>query len=266
MGARLLNEPLVASEWVSATPWGKVRLSVPWGDTADAKALIQQLEHWCQRSLCFVPGASGPFAPRDAAPTLKGTVADARLAPLGSEVTVPVPLLDARQPPLALQGAAMDWQRLKFEVTVSSLDEASVDDAAIRDHGMVLLPEAFQTRWLVRLQTPDAAHTLWGHLQLNAGVIDLLDSVEASELSLREAQLASGAWQVRLSRPVVLDLPLARGWAKGTRTVALDFCCDQRDRSGYGLSAQLTRPDPAVHLSAMVVPVMLGAALHVQAA
>lgn len=265
MGAQLLNDQLGACELVSSTPWGDIRVSLPWDAQGDAGGLIQQLEHWCQQSLVFAAAthACGTAAASDEA--MDGVVADMRLAPLGAKLRLPLALLKDVPPPLPLQGAAIAWQTLTFQVTVSSLDEASIDLAHVHENGMVLLPEAFESPWLVRLQTPNRHCTLWGHLHLNAGLIDLLQTADSEAVVQRHAQLSAGAWQVHLARPLVLDLPVAMGWLKGARAVPVDYSCDQGLQSEFGLSAQLRHAQKGWLRHGLVVPVMLGAALSVHA-
>lgn len=261
MGAQLLNDQLGLCELVSLTPWGEIRLSLPWDARSGADGLIQQLTHWCQQALTFV-AARDPYASAD--DTIHGVVADVRLAPLGTQLVLPMALLKSVPPPLPLQGAAIRWDPLSFQVTVSSLDESSIEPTHIHENGMVLLPEAFQSPWMVQLQTSDQSCTLWGHLHLNAGLIDLLQTVDTEAASQRRAQLSDGAWHVRLARPLVLDLPVAMGWVNGVRAVPVDYSCDQGSQSEFGLSALLHHPQRGEQLHGMVVPVMLGAALSVR--
>ncbi len=263
MGAQLLNDQLGLCELVSTTSWGEIRLSLPWDARSGADGLIQQLAHWCQQPLSFAAARDVCLVARD---TIHGVVADVRLAPPGTQLVLPMALLKAVPPPLPLQGAAISWQPLTFQVTVSALDESSVEPAQGQENGMVLLPEAFQAPWMVQLQSSDQSLALWGHLHLNAGLIDLLQSVDTDAASRRRAQLSEGAWLVQLARPLVLDLPVAMGWIKGARAVPVDYSCDPGLQSEFGLSALLRHAQGGEQLNGMVVPVMLGAALSVRVA
>lgn len=263
MGARLLNEQLGARELVAPTPWGAICLTTPWGGEADSDGLIQQLTLWCQQPLTFTP-VSDPAQCEQAA-VVRGVVSDMRLAPVGTEVVLPLALLKSMPPPLPLQGAAMTWPKLTFQVTVASLDESAIEPSHVQEGGMMLLPQAFQSPWVVRLHAGDVSCTLWGHLQLNAGVIDLVPSVDVDGLNEDDAPALDSAWRVHLARSVVLDLPVAMGWIKGARAVSVDYSCDLGSLSEFGLSAELRHPQRGLMLSGMVVPVMLGAALCVRA-
>lgn len=262
MGARLLNDQLCTHELVSLTSWGEIRLSLPWDTTSRADGLIEQLTYWCQQPLTFVAASQERD---DADDAVQGVVADVRLAPVGTRLTLPMALLQSEPPPVSMQGAAIRWRPLTFHVTVSSLEEACVEPAHVHENGMVLLPEAFQSPWVVQLQTSEQSCTLWGHLHLNAGLIDLLPSEVDMDAALqRRVHLSSGAWHVHLARPLVLDLPVAMGWIKGVRAVPVDYSCDQSAQSEFGLSALLRHSQRDVQLNGMVVPVMLGAALSVR--
>lgn len=263
MGSRLMNGHLGLCEWAASTPWGDIRLSTPWGGLTDSDGLIQQLALWCQQSLVFGPAVQA--APNDEG-DVQGLVSDMRLAPMGTEVALPWALLKNMPPPLPLQSASMLWPKLTFQVAVASLDEALIPPSFVQEGGMVLLPEAFQPPWLIRMDARDVSCSLWGHLRLNAGVIDLVRSVDDPEVNGHDLSSGGGsAWQVRLARSVVLDLPVAMGWIKGTRAVSVDYSCDLDSLSEFGLSAQLHHPQRGLMFSGMVVPVMLGAALCVRA-
>lgn len=263
MGSRLMSGHLGLREWVASTPWGDIRLSTPWGGLADSDGLIKQLALWCQQALVFGPAEQ--VAPRDEG-AVQGLVSDIRLAPMGTEVALPWALLKSMPPPLPLQSASMVWPRLTFQVTVASLDEALIHPACVQEGGMVLLPEAFQPPWRIRLDAREVSCALWGHLHLNAGVIDLVSSVDGREALEHDVTSPGGsAWHVHLARAVVLDLPVAMGWIKGARAVPVDYSCDLDSLSEFGLSAELRHPQRGLMLSGMVVPVMLGAALCVRA-
>lgn len=263
MGSRLMNSHLGLHEWVAPTIWGDVRLTTPWGGLADAQGLIQQLTQWCRQGLTFEPVAHVTLEEQG---EVRGLVSDMRLAPIGTAVVLPWALLKSVPPPLPLQGAAMAWPKLTFQVTVASLDEAFIEPTCVQEGGMVLLPQAFEPHWQIRLYAHDGPCTLWGNLQLNAGVIELMPSMQTPGTQENaESLLSDAAWQVHLARSVVLDLPVAMGWIKGVQAVPVDYSCDSDWLSEFGLSVELRHEQRGLMLGGMVVPVMLGAALRVRA-
>ncbi|HET8869533.1 MAG TPA: hypothetical protein VFM48_03740 [Aquabacterium sp.] len=246
---------------VASTSWGVIRVSPPWGGLADIEGLVQQLTHWCQEPLLF--NESESVAIEDAGRVVC-SVCDTRLAPVGTELSLPIDLLRQMAPPLPLQGAAIRWPHLSFQVVVASLDEASIKAAQIEEGGMMLLPHAFQSPWVVRMQAQDGWCTLIGHMRLNAGVIDLVQRTDVANHADQTDLIGVDAWQVELARPLTLSLPIVMGWVPGAQSVPVDYSCDQDRQTEFGLSAVLHHADRGVSVSGMVVPVMSGAALTVR--
>ena len=262
MGAQLLNEHPRGCDLLASTPWGAIFLQLPRGRQDDAYGLIQQLSHWCQQPLVF---AQCLHVHVRQAGALLGTVCDAKLAPIGTQIEIPFGLMRSTPPPLALQGASIKWPQLTFHVTVASLDDADIEPRHVQEGGLMLLPHAFQSPWLVHLTEQRHACQVVGHLHLDAGRIDLVHvqdvPVEVSQATL----INEDVWQVQLSRKVQLDLPVAMGWVPGIKSVAVDYSCDEESQSDFGLSAQLRHKSKGLLLGGIVIPVMMGAALRVNA-
>ena len=213
MGAQLLNEHPRGCDLLASTPWGAIFLQLPRGRQDDAYGLIQQLSHWCQQPLVF---AQCLHVHVRQAGALLGTVCDAKLAPIGTQIEIPFGLMRSTPPPLALQGASIKWPQLTFHVTVASLDDADIEPRHVQEGGLMLLPHAFQSPWLVHLTEQRHACQVVGHLHLDAGRIDLVHvqdvPVEVSQATL----INEDVWQVQLSRKVQLDLPWPWGGCQGS--------------------------------------------------
>jgi hypothetical protein len=263
MAAQLMNEHPPGCDLMAVTPWGMVRLQLPWGKADDAQGLIQQLSHWCQQSLVLTETQAAETHRQGGA--LLGTVCDVRLAPIGTQIELPFELMRSTPPPLALQGASIKWPQLTFHVTVASLEEADIEPRHVQEGGLMLLPHAFQSPWLVHLTEQNQACQLVGHLHLDAGRIDLHHVQDAPADLDQEPLLVDDAWQVQLARRVVLDLPVAMGWVPGVNTAVVDYSCDEASQSDFGLSAQLRHFRKGLLLRGIVIPVMMGAALRVHA-
>ncbi|MDE2076748.1 MAG: hypothetical protein KGI91_06695 [Burkholderiales bacterium] len=263
MGARQLRDHVDARDLVASTSWGVLRVTPPWGGLADIDGLVQQLSHWCQQPLVFQEAPSQRMEVEDDA-RVQCTVCDLRLAPVGTEVSMPIDLLRHSAPPLLLQGAAIRWPQLAFQVMVASLNEAAIKAAQIEEGGMMLLPHAFQMPWVVRMQSTDGLCALIGHMRLNAGLIDLVQQSHDTAHADQGELLDVDAWRVELARPVVLPLPVVMGWVPGIQSVPVDYSCDLDRPTEFGLSAVLHHVQRDVSVSGMVIPVMSGAALSVR--
>lgn len=262
MSAQRLNEHPCGCDLLASTPWGPVFLQLPRGGVDDASGLIQQLSHWCQRPLVFAKSVDVHV--RNPGAWL-GTVCDAKLAPVGTQIEIPFGLMRSTPPPLALQSASIKWPQLTFHVTVASLEDAEIEPRHVQEGGLMLLPHSFQSPWLVHLTERQQGCQVVGHLHLDAGRIDLVQIQDVLDDQAQETLLTQDVWQVQLSRRVMLDLPVAMGWVPGIKSVAVDYSCDDASQSDYGLSAQLRHQSKGLQLRAMVIPVMMGAALRVQA-
>lgn len=267
MGARLLSEPVDARELVAPTRWGNLRVSMPWGGLSDVDGLVRQLTHWCQHPLVFevMSEAASLGDELTESEQVRCVISDMRLAPIGTEVFLPLALVLESVPPAALQGAAVNWPQWHFEVTVGSLPESAIESAHVQEGGQILLPNAFQQPWLVRLQAEEVPFGLVGHLRLNAGMIDLLQRADDAANDAQHELLDVDAWQVQLARAVVLDLPVALGWVPGAHAVPVDYTCHEDDDTEFGLGAHLNHEARGLTLVGMVVPVMPGAALRIRA-
>lgn len=261
MGAQLLNEHLAQCEMAAASPWGPIRLSLPWGQLDDAQGLVQQLAHWCGVSLLFTAGA--PLVPAQPS-EVTASVCDARLAPIGSTLIIPLALLKDTRPPLPLQGAAMKWPSLSFLVEMASLEESAIEPAHVQEGGLTLLPHAFQSPWVVHLIQEQSGCMMIGHLRLDPGLIELKERVPCPSTAAQDSLLAHEDWSVQLARPLVMDLPTAMGWVPGADVIALDYSCEAMAQTDYGLSVRLVHRRKGLQLAGLVVPVMMGAALRLR--
>lgn len=259
MGAQLLNEPQPGCELQACSPWGPIRLSMSWGQMADAQGLIQQLSHWAGTPLAFL---DSPW-PLSADPgELVATVCDARLAPVGTRIAIPRGLLKETTPPLLLQGAAIKWPTLSFQVLLATLTDSAVEPSHVQDGGLTLLPHAFQSPWVVHLIQEQTGCMMIGHLRVDPGVVQLRQRLSAPESPAQADLVTPDEWAVFLARPLVMDLPTAMGWVPGADTIALDYSCDGLSASDFGLSVRLVHRSKGLQLSGLVVPVMMGAALR----
>lgn len=261
MGAQRLNEHLAQCEMVAASPWGAIRLSLAWGQVSDAQGLVQQLAHWCGVSLMF---KASPWPAQEQPTEVIATVCDARLAPVGSRVSIPLALLKETTPPLPLQGAAMKWPSMSFLVEMASLEESAIEPTHVQEGGLTLLPHAFQSPWVVHLIQEQSGCMMIGHLRLDPGVIELKERVPCQSTATQDSLLAQEDWSVQLARPLVMDLPTAMGWVPGADVIALDYSCEAMSQTDYGLSVRLVHRRKGLQLAGLVVPVMMGGALRLR--
>ena len=93
----------------------------PGGGLSDVDGLVRQLTQWCQHPLVFEV-VTDPCAMADTASgdQVRCVISDMRLAPMGTEVYVPLALLLDSDPPAACRGCGQLAAVALFLVTVAS--------------------------------------------------------------------------------------------------------------------------------------------------
>jgi hypothetical protein len=271
MGARLIGEKLGACEFAASTRWGQIHLAIPLSTMSlsgaavpdalvqamclsQADALVAELESWCEQPLPFrpVPCGLGHEVANVLAP-----VCDARLAPTGSELRVPLGLLKRHSPKASLQSPSVLWPQWPFEVTLAELDDELVSSASVHVGDMVLLPEAFQCTWRVKIQDASGHCHLHGLLEMGEACIESIVPSDAAR--------TDKPWRVQLARPVSMDMPTALGWHDNDLALPLESVSGAGGQLDFGIHAELHHRQRGLVLSGLVVPVLLGAALWVRA-
>lgn len=243
---------------LAATAFGPLRLSIPLPllhggrerfdnlDVATALArcepLLRELEDWLHASL----DPSPVHASLPAAPGLAVTIADASLAPPGTVCRLPWAAMRRGSPSQRLLGPHAEWPLLRCELELGRYDEAPAARSALRAGTLLLLPQAFQPTWCVRLYCADE----------NAGMDAQRCMHDGSLLSLaplHDALPPHADWRVVFEGPLDVPAPWAMRWQTDPLVPLASTC-----------RARLIGPGMQPWAEGTIVPALQGAALWIE--
>lgn len=163
---------------------------------ASAEPLVAELERWLGAPLDPAPA---PQVDLHLPSGLLAMVSDDALAPVGTELHLPLPLMfRAPAMPAAMRGESLVWQSMAFELELARYAQSPVPRDGAESGGVLLLPGSFEPHWAVRLVSRAiglAIDARW------AGPGHAL-RIESPARPLDETP---PAWRVLLSRTIDLD-------------------------------------------------------------
>lgn len=116
---------------------------------ARAEPLVAQLERWLGAVLDPAPSRQADL---HLPAGLLAMVSDEALAPVGTEVHVPLALmLRAPAMPAAMRSESLLWQAMAFELELARYAQSPVPRDGAERGGVLLLPGSFEPHWAVRL-------------------------------------------------------------------------------------------------------------------